>query len=142
MSMSWKRANDTLTAALGGGATPHILLHTGDPGPNAASNVAQYDSSPIARKAIAFGDGPEAHPSNTEQRALNTAGAEPAVEWTGSQIDAAQEITHFSIWSASTAGQVEFIAAVATPKTTGSDGVRIGIGDIEVAIGVFAKEPA
>lgn len=142
MSMSWARANDTLTAALAGGATPHILLHIGDPGPGATANVAQISLADIDRKAIAFGTAPAAHPTNEEQHVLNTAGAEPAVEWTGAEIDAAQEITHFSIWSAATAGQVEFIAAVATPKTTGSDGVRIGIGDIEVAIGVFAKEPA
>jgi hypothetical protein len=140
MSMSYVRANAVLTDALGGGATPHIQLHVGNPGAAGTANIAQIDTDPVVRKPIAFGS-PAAHPSNQEQRVLNTAGEEPAIEWTGAQIDPAQEITHFSIWSALTSGQVEFIAAVATPKTTGSDGVRIGIGDIEVAIGVFAKDP-
>ena len=135
MSMSSYRADATLTTALKGGATPHLMLHVGNPGYDGTANEAQISLADIARKALTFGDAIANHGTNTERILKNTV----LCEWTGAQIDAAQEITHFSIWSASTAGNVEFIGAVTTPKTTGSDGVSIAVGDLEVAIGVFAK---
>lgn len=134
MSMTHQRADTTLTSTLKGAATPHIWLHTGSPGAAGTANVAQISSSNIARKAISFGTIGN-HVSNTERRVLSGA----AVSWTGAQIDASQTITHFSIWSALSGGNPEFISTVATPKTTGSDGVTIASGDIEVAIGVFVK---
>jgi hypothetical protein len=135
MTMTHQRADTTLTAALKGASTPHIWLHTGSPGENGTSNVAQTDvPADIARKEIAFGDIAN-HATNTERRVLNTG----AIEWTGAQIDSGQEITHFSIWSALTEGSPEFISTVAAAKTTGSDGVTIAIGDVEVAISVFVK---
>ena len=135
MSMSAARADTTLTAALKGGATPHVWLHVGSPGADGTANVAQISEANIARKAVSFGAIGN-HATNNERRVLSDTAA---VEWTGAQIAAAQEITHFSIWSALSDGNIEFIAAVTTPKTTGSDGVSIAIGDLEVAIGVFAK---
>jgi len=132
--MSHQRADATLTSALKGGATPHVWLHIGNPGAAGNLNVAQSDTSDIVRKPVAFGTIGN-HPTNTERRVLSSS----KVEWIAGQIDHSQEITHFSIWSALTNGTPEFVAAVATPKTTGSDGVIIEIGDLEVAIGVFAK---
>lgn len=135
MSMSYKNADDCLNTKLRDPATPYLQLHTGSPGAEGTANIAKVGASTdISRKAIAFG-APENHPSNTERRVLSSG----AISWTGAQIDAGQEITHFSIWSAATAGQPEFISTVAMAKTTGSDGVSIAAGDIEVAIGVFAK---
>ena len=134
MSMSHQRADATLTSALKGGATPHIWLHTGNPGVAGNLNVAQVDEEDIVRKPVTFGTIGN-HPDNTERRVLSST----KVEWTGGQIDHSQEITHFSIWSALTNGTPEFVAAVAVAKTTGSDGVAIEIGDLEVAIEVFAK---
>jgi hypothetical protein len=138
MTMTYQRADDTLNAALRGVATPHLLLHVGDPGEDGTDNVAQTDvPANIVRKALTFGDAPANHAVNDERFVLNTA----AVEWSGAEIDAAQEITHFSIWDDDDAGatQPEFTAAVTTPKTTGSDGVRVAIGDLEVAIEVHVK---
>jgi len=134
--MTYQRADDTLNDALRSPATPHLWLHLGSPGAAGTANVAQYDTADIARKAITFGDAPANHGTNTERFVKNTA----TVEWTGAQIDAAQDITHFSIWSASTAGQPEFTGAITDgPKTTGSDGVVVAIDGIEVAITVFVK---
>lgn len=135
MSMSYQRADDCLNDALRGVATPHLLLHTGSPGAAGTANIAQVNESNIVRKPVTFGDAPANHPSNTERRVLSTS----EVEWTGAQIDAGQNITHFSIWSASSDGQPEFVSTVATAKITGSDGVKVPAGDIEVAISVFAK---
>lgn len=135
MSMSHKNADDCLNTKLRDTATPHLLLHTGNPGADGTANIAKVGASTdISRKAIAF-SAPENHPSNTERRVLSSG----AISWTGAQIDKEQLLTHFSIWSAAAAGQPEFIAAVTTPQQTGTGGVSIAAGDIEVAIGVFAK---
>jgi hypothetical protein len=137
MTMTYQRADDTLNAALRGAATPHLWLHVGAPGAAGTANVAQVGAANIARKALTFGDAPANHAVNDERFVLNTA----AVEWSGAEIDDSQEITHFSIWDDDDDGatQPEFTAAVTTPKTTGSDGVRVAIGDLEVAIEVYVK---
>jgi hypothetical protein len=135
--MSYAKANAILDAALYAPATPFVMLHIGDPGAAGTANEAQKPSAAgdIARKAATFG---EAAAGTGEQVSTTTAD----ISWSSAEIDTGQEITHFSIWSAESGGTCLFIAAVDTPKTTGSDGVTIGIGDLEVAIGVFAVEPA
>lgn len=135
MSMTHQRADTTLTAALKGGATPHIWLHTGSPGADGTANVAQTSvPANIVRKSVTFGTIGN-HVTNTERTVLSST----LVEWSGAEIAASQNITHFSIWSAVTGGTPEFISTVYEAKTTGSDGVSISIGDIEVAISVFVK---
>lgn len=136
MTMSYQRADDTLNDALRGEATPHLWLHTGSPGAAGTENVAQYDLANIARKAVTFGDVPANHATNMERFVETTA----TVEWSGTEIDPGEEITHFSIWSAESGGQPEFISTIHDgPKTTGSDGVTVAVGGIEVAISVFVK---
>ncbi len=136
MTMAYQLADDTLNGALRGGATPHLWLHTGDPGEDGDANVAQTDvPADIVRKALTFGDAPANHAVNDERFVLNTA----AVEWSGAEIDDSQTITHFSIWDALSGGDPIFISTITTPKTTGSDGVRVGIGDLEVASEVYVK---
>src|SRR5690606_29716009 len=117
------------------------LRHTGDPVAGATANVAQYDdgggNAPIVLKEASFA-APSNHPTNTERRVLSNA----AIEWSGSEINAGQVITHFTIWNGSDGPGTDMvldIAAVDTPKTTGSDGVTIASGDLEVAITVHAK---
>lgn len=137
MSMSADLADATLADAYNTPATPFVLLHLGSPGADGTANVAELSSSPIDLKAVTFG-APGNHATNTERRVLSTS----EVEWTGAEIDEGQEITHFSLWSGSTGpGTDDFLDAdeVAVPKTTGSDGVVVAIGDLEVAIEVFAK---
>jgi hypothetical protein len=134
MTMTWTQANATLNALLSG-ATPYVMLHIAAPNDVGAGNEAQISLSDIDRKAADFA---AAVAGTLEQVAVTETSA---IEWSGAEIDASQEITHFSIWTASTAGTCLFIAEVDTPKTTGSDGVTIAIGDLEVAISVFAAEP-
>jgi len=133
MSMSYQRADQTLEDALTNG-TPHIWLHTGDPGENGTANVAQLNTANIDRKSVTFGV-PENHSTNDERICLNT----DEIEWSGAEIDDSQEITHFSVWSAASNGQLEFLETIAESKVTGSDGVTIQIGDLEIAIGVYVK---
>ena len=133
MSMTHQRADTTLTAALKGGATPHVWLHTGSPGADGTANVAQDSAANIVRKSVTFGTIGN-HATNIERTVLNSS----QVAWASGEIDAAQTITHFSIWSALTNGSPEFIGAVAVQKVTGSDGVVIAVGDLEVARGVIS----
>jgi hypothetical protein len=135
--MSYAKANAVLNAALYAPATPYVMLHVGDPGAAGPANEAQKPSEAgdIDRKAATFG---EAAAGTGEQVSTTTAD----IDWSGAEIATGQEITHFSIWDAETAGDCLFIAAVDTPKTTGSDGVTIATGDLEVALGVYAVEPA
>ena len=136
MSLTHQQADAVMTDAVKGGATPHVWLHVGSPGAAGTANVAQTDApANIVRKPISFGD-LENHPSNTERRVLS---AGDAITWTGEQIAAGQELTHFSIWTLLSDGSPQFVGTITTPKTTGSDGVTIAIGDLELALQVFAK---
>jgi len=135
MTMTHQRADTTLNATLRGGATPHLWLHTADPGAAGTNAVAQIPSTGnIVRKAISF-NAPANHPTNIERRCLSSA----LVSWTGAEIAAGQTITHFSIWSAAAAGTPEHIATVAVAKMTGSDGVNIEANAIECAISVHVR---
>ena len=114
-----------------------VMLHTAEPSAAGAGDEAVIGKDDIARKFVEM-DEVAAASGDDEMEITNTA----AVEWTGVQIDAAQALTHFSLWDAVTDGN--FLAChtiTDQPRTTGSDGVKFEIGALEVAIGVF-KEPA
>jgi hypothetical protein len=132
---SHAEADSYFNTKLRGGATPHILLHTGDPGADGTQNVAQKPGGgAISRKAVTFG-APENHPTESRRRVVSSG----AVSYSGSEIAVGTNVTHFSIWTASTGGTVQHIAALDTAKTTGSDGATIAAGDITVELVVFAK---
>lgn len=136
-TMSHQHADAVLAAAYNSPATPYVWLHIGDPGEDGTDNVAQVtDGSPadIDRKAVAFG-APESHPENEERIVLS----DGDVSWSGEEIDAAQEITHFSLWSAVSGGTLLDLGALTMPRTTGSDGAVIEDGELEVAIEVYVK---
>lgn len=135
MSMTYAQANAKLDGDLYTPATPFVMLHVGNPGADGVANEAQAAAGDIVRKAATFG---QAVAGTGEQISTTTA----AIEWSGAEIAAGQEITYISVWDASTGGNVKYITAVDTPKTTGSDGVTIPTGDLDVAIEVFAVEPA
>lgn len=132
MSMGYERANVVLDEDLQGG-TPHLMLHTGNPANDGTANAALLGTADIARQPATMGTA-VASTTVTEQISKNTA----AIEWAGTEIDSAQEITHFTVWDATTAGSVLYVATITTSKTTGSDGVSVAISDLEVAIEVFA----
>ena len=139
MSMSQYRADLTLNEALTGTATPHMLLHTGDPGADGTANIALADGTSMERKSVSFGDPANETTNGTPERKCEN---DVAVEFSGEEIDSGQTITHFSIWDGDDAStpDVEFVDEVIEAKETGSDGVTIGIGDLEVAIEVHAHE--
>lgn len=134
MSMTHQRADTTLNAALRGGATPHLWLHTGNPGAAGTANVALLVAAQIVRKPISF-NAPVNHATNIERMVTPVA----SVSWLGTEITAGQTITHISIWSALSAGTPEFISAALEAKMIGSDGVVVNPADVEVAQGVFVR---
>jgi len=134
MGMSHQRADATLNLALRNGATPHLWLHTGNPGAAGTANVALLSAGNIVRKPITF-NAPENHPANVERRALSSVN----VTWGGSEINASQTITHMSVWSAASGGVLEGVSEVLIAKVVGSDGVVISAGEVEYAVGVFVK---
>jgi len=129
--MSFEQANIELDEDMRDGS-PHVMLHTGDPANDGDENEAKVGTADIVRKPVTMGTA-VASTTATEQISKNTA----QLAWAGTEIDAAQEITHFSIWDATTGGNVLYIATITTSKTTGSDGVTVGVGDLEVAISVY-----
>jgi hypothetical protein len=126
---------DTTLAVLDAGNTPHVQLHTDDPGAAGTGNVAlDPGDDPAVRKAASFA-ATENHPTNEERRRLSNAIA----SWSGAELKVGQTLTHFSIWSAESAGSVRFIAPLTASKVTGSDGAVFASGAIECALEVFAK---
>ena len=90
------------TASQSGYSTPHLALHTGDPGAAGASNA----SAETARMAVTFG---------AASGGSKAATGSPVAEWTAWDVGT-ETISHLSIWSAASAGT--FIASVAltTPR--------------------------
>ncbi len=145
MSLTYQIANEILDAYLQLESV-WIQLHVGDPGADGISNVAQVDdgmggTEDIARKSISFGDAPVGETNDVDEQVIYSTSA---VEWANTEIDAAQTITHFSLWPHASdeppAADPLFIAELATPKIVGSDGANIVSGDAFVALQVYVKE--
>jgi hypothetical protein len=125
-------------AALATMTGAYVVLHTGSPGAAGTANVA-VNSSDVAMtpKAVSLA-AVSNHPSNTERRRLSDAD----LEFNGTELKPGQTITHYSLWDGAAGpgtDDVLDIAALTTPKLTGSDGATIATGDLEIAITVFAK---
>ncbi len=126
-AFSTATATDILNTYLRGAATPHVQLHSGDPGEDCTANVTmQTDgTTPVVRK-------PSVHavPSTRAaggMEALTSA----AVAWSGTEVPTGRAIAWVSIWSALTAGTPRMRLALTQAKTTGSDGISFLTGDIK-----------
>jgi hypothetical protein len=98
-----------------------IQLHTGDPGAAGTSNVA----GETTRKDI------------TAAFASATAGTcttSAAVQWT--TVAASEDYTHYTVWSASTAGTFYWSGTVTTNPVTAGDTFSLPIADIDLALSV------
>lgn len=96
----------------------YVQLHIGDPGAAGTSNTA----TETTRKAVTFGS---AAASGT---IANTA----ALTWTA--ISGSQDATHFSAWTASSAGTFLFSGTVTANAYTAGDTFEIAIGDLDVTL--------
>lgn len=97
-----------------------IKLHTGDPGSAGTSNAATETD----RIQATFG-------TNASGGAIsNTA----ALEWT--TVAGTEDYTHFSAWTASTAGTFLFSGTVTANAVVTGDTFTIPIGDLDISLGI------
>lgn len=97
-----------------------VQLHTGDPGAAGTANVATETD----RIQATFG-------TNASGGAIsNTA----ALTWTG--VADSEDYTHFSVWTASTAGTFLYSGTVTANAVTTGDDFVIPIGDLDVSLAV------
>lgn len=102
-------------------ATPYIKLHTGDPGAAGTSNAAGNTT----RKLVSFGAASSGAISN-----------DAAITWTSGEVTTSEDYSHFSIWSASTAGTFHASGTITANAVTAGDEFTIPIGDLDLALSV------
>lgn len=117
MATSWSAtagnsALDTLLAAY-----PWIKLHTGDPGAAGTSNAA----TETTRKQASWGSASSGAASNSGD-----------LDWTN--VAGTEDYTHFSAWTASTAGTFGFSGTITANAVTAGDNFTIPAGDLDVSL--------
>jgi len=96
-----------------------VKLHIADPGAAGTSNPAGETDRIQATWGAASG----AVKSNTN-----------ALTWTG--VSNTEDYTHFSVWTASTAGSFGFSGAITANAVTSGDSFTIAIGDLDISLAV------
>jgi hypothetical protein len=100
-----------------------IQLHTADPGSAGTAAVAGN----ATRKQISFGAASGGLMSN-----------DTAITWTTGEVDTAEDYTHWSAWSASTAGTFRASGLVTANAVLVGDEFVIPIGDIDFSFNTAA----
>ena len=96
-----------------------VKLHTGDPGAAGTSNAAGNTTRQQATFSAASGGA-----------TANTA----AVEWTS--VGTAEDYTHFSVWTASSAGSFGWSGTITANAVQVGDTFRIPTGDLDLSVAV------
>jgi hypothetical protein len=119
LGLSTAAANSLLDSL--GSSYTWVKLHVGDPGAAATANAAGNTT----RQQATWGSASGGLKSNTN-----------AITWTG--VSTSEDYTHFSVWSASTAGNFGFSGSVTANAVTSGDSFTIAIGDLDVSLAVAA----
>lgn len=109
-------ANGTLSLPI---ATPYIQLHIGDPGAAGTANTA----TETTRKLVSFGAASAGSIAN-----------DAAITWTG--IAGSQDATHFSLWTASTAGTFLGSGTITANPYTAGDTYNVAIAAATLSLSV------
>lgn len=122
-------ANDVLDALTQNGALSTLpvaavwlKLHVGDPGAAGASNAAVNTT----RKQVTFGS------VASGGAVSNTAD----ITWTTGEVTGTEDYTHYSAWTASTAGTFLFSGPVTANAVVAADQFTIPTGDLDLSISV------
>ncbi len=102
-------------------ASLYVQLHVGDPGAAGTANVAGNSTRKVSSWGAAAGG-------------LLTLDTD--ITWTTSEVDTAEDYTHFSVWTAATGGT--FIGSgtiTANPVSVGNEFV-VAAGDLTLGFGV------
>lgn len=126
LGLSAANANAVLNAlcratAFTGPAALWVKLHVGDPG-TGSSNAAGHTTRIQATFGTAASGG----------AISNTA----ALSWTN--VTAAEDYTHFSVWDASTAGNFQFSGTITANAMQVGDTFQVAIGGLIVTLPVAA----
>lgn len=100
-----------------------IRLHTADPGAAGTTAIAGNDT----RKLVSFGAASGGTLSN-----------DAAITWTTGEVDTTEDYTHWSAWTASTAGTFLFSGTITANAVTAGDEFTIPIGDLDITLSVAA----
>lgn len=100
-----------------------IKLHVGDPGAAGTSNAAGNTT----RKQVTFGTASGGAVANTA-----------AVTWTTGEVTTSEDYTHYSIWTASTAGTFYGSGTITANAVTAGDQFTLPIGDIDLTLSTAA----
>ena len=98
-------------------ATPYIQLHTAAPGAAGTTSVA----TETTRKLVSFGAASAGAISN-----------DTAITWTG--VAGSEDFTHWTIWTASSAGTFVCSGTVTANAVTAGDTFTIPIGDLDLSL--------
>lgn len=117
MATSWSATagNAALDTLLG--TYSWVKLHIGDPGSAGTANPAVETTRKQATWAASSGGAS----SNTN-----------LLEWTN--VAASEDYTHFTVWTASTAGTFGFSGTVTANAVTAGDTFQIAIGNLDVSL--------
>lgn len=94
-----------------------VKLHVGSPGANGTSNPAGETTRKQATWSAASGGAA----TSTNQ-----------LQWTN--VASSEDYTHFSVWTASTAGTFGFSGTITANAVTAGDTFQIAIGDLDVTL--------
>lgn len=98
-------------------ARPWIKLHVGAPGAAGTANAA----TETTRKQVTWGSAAAGLVSNSAQ-----------VQWTN--VAGSEDYTHFTTWSASTAGTFGVSGTVTANAVTAGDTFTIAVGDLDISL--------
>lgn len=101
-----------------------VKLHTADPG--AAGTTAAAGNT--TRKQVTFGS------AASGGAISNTA----AITWTSGEVTTSEDYTHYSIWTASTAGTFYGSGTITANAVTAGDQFTIPIGDLDLTLSTAA----
>lgn len=100
-----------------------IQLHTADPGGAGTTAIGGN----ATRKQVSFGAAAAGAMSN-----------DAAISWTAGEVDTAEDYTHWSAWTASTAGTFIQSGLMTANAVAVGDTFTIPIGDLDLTIAVAA----
>ncbi len=102
-------------------AQAYIQLHTADPGAAGTTAIAGN----ATRKTVSF-----------SAASGGTLTNDAAITWSTSEVDTTEDYTHFTLWTASSAGTFLWSGTVTANAVTAGDTFTIATGDLDLALGV------
>jgi hypothetical protein len=100
-----------------------IQLHVGDPGAAGTSNVATNTTRKDVTAVFAAASG-------------GAVTSDTLVSWTS--VPASEDYTHWTLWSASSAGTFYWSGTITANAVTTGDTFNLAVGDIDVSLTVAA----